>query len=168
MDKQNLKNPYVWVIAAAVILATWTLYSTATMLDQKKKAEKRETVCQEVLERAEDIHLYQQKTGKANADDLRTFQGEASARECAAAAAIPVATRLERGTSKQNILKSGEWQYTDTYNLRAVRFIQIALFIDYAETNFTSIKCTNIELAPTGINAKDSWDVSVTLRYIGL
>lgn len=168
MDKQNLKNPFVWVITAAVLLGIWTLYSTATMLDQRQKADKRGKTSQEVLKQAEEIRRHQRHTGNTVAGDLRTFQGEASARECARAASIPVTSRLQRGESKQKILKSGERQYTETYRLHAVRLVQVALFIDYAETNFTSVECDHLQLIPTSVTAKDSWDVTVSLRYIGL
>ena len=168
MDKQNLKNPYVWMIAVGVLLGIWTLYSAATMLDQRQKADKRWNTCREVLDQAEEIRRHQRRTGKDVAGDLRTFQGEASARECAGAASIPVTTRLQRGESVQKILKSGERQYTDTYKLHAVRLIQVSLFIDYAETNFTSLDCVLLQLIPSSITAQDSWDVTITLRYIGL
>ena len=168
MDKQNLKNPIVWVITAAVLLGMWTLYSTATMLDQRKKADKNGKECREVLKQTEEIQLYQRRAGNAVAGDLHTFQGEASARECAHAASIPVTTRLQRGESVQKILKSGDRQYTETYKLHAVRLIQVALFIYYAETNFTSVDCIHTQLTPASITAKDSWDVTISLRYIGL
>jgi hypothetical protein len=168
MDKQNLKKPYVWVVAVAVILGIWTLYSTAAMLDQRQKTDKRWQKCREVLQQAEEIQLYQRRAGNAVAGDLRTFQGEASARECAHAASIPVTTRLQRGESTQKILKSGERQYTETYKLHAVRLVQVSLFIDYAETNFTSLDCVHLQLIPSSITAQDSWDVTIGLRYIGL
>ncbi len=168
MDKQNLKNPYVWMIGVAILLGIWTLYSTAALLDQRQKADKREKTCREVLKQAEEIQRYQRQAGNAVAGDLRTFQGEASARECAHAASIPVTTRLQRGESVQKILKSGERQYTETYKLHAVRLVQIALFIDYAETNFTSLECVHIQLTPSSVTAQNSWDVTITLRYIGL
>jgi len=168
MDKQNLKNPYVWVIIVAVLLGIWTLYSAAAMLSQRKIADKRRKTCQEVLKQAEEILLHKRLTGNAVAGDLRTFQGEASARECAGAASIPVTTRLQRGESVQKILKSGDRQYTETYKLHAVRLVQVALFIDYAETNFTSVNCVHTQLIPASVTAKDSWDVTISLRYIGL
>ena len=168
MDKQNLKNPYGWVIAVAVILGIWTLYSAATILDQRQNAHKRWNTCREVLRQAEGIRRHQRRTGNAVAGDLRTFQGEASARECAGAAYIPLAPRLQRGESVQKILNSGERQYTETYKLHAVRVVQVALFIDYAETNFTSVDCVHLQLIPASITAQDSWDVTISLRYIGL
>jgi len=168
MDKQNLKNPYVWLIAVAILLGIWTLYSAAAMLDQRQKADKRGKTCREVLKQAEEIQRYQHRAGNAVAGDLRSFQGEASARECAHAASIPVTTRLQRGESVQKILKSGERRYTETYKLHAVRIVQVALFIDYAETNFTSVDCVHIQLTPASVTAKDSWDVTISLRYIGL
>ena len=168
MDKQNLKNPCVWVIAVAVLLGIWTLYSTAAMLGQRKIADKRWKTSREVLKQAEEIRLHQHRTGNAGAGDLRTFQGEASARECAGNASIPVKTRLQRGESVQKTLNSGERQYTETYKLHAVRLVQVALFIDYAETNFTSVDCVHIQLTPASVTAQDSWDVTISLRYIGL
>jgi len=166
MDKQNLKNPFVWIIVGAVLLGIWTLYSAATLLDQRQKVDKRENACREVLKQAEEIRL-QRQTGNVGAGDLRTFQGEASARECAGAAFIPIA-RLQRGESVQKIQKSGDRQYTETYKLHAVRLVQVALFIDYAETNFTSVDCVHLQLIPSSITAQDSWDVTIGLRYIGL
>lgn len=167
MDKQNLKNPFLWIVAGSVLLGIWTLFSTASMLDQRQKAQKRGKTCREVLAQAEEIRQHLRRTGNAAAGDLRTFLGEASARECARAASIPVKTRLQRGESVQKILRSGECQYTETYNLHAVRLVQVALFIDYAETNFTSVDCVYIQLTPASATAKDSWDVTVRLRYIG-
>ena len=167
MDKQNLKNPFVWIIAISILLGIWTLVSTASMLDQRQKAQKREKTCREVLTQAEKIRQHLRRTGNAVTGDLRTFQGESSARECAQAASIPVKTRLQRGESVQKILKTGEYQYTETYKLHAVRLVQVAQFLDFAETNLASVNCVHIDLTPVGGTAKDSWDVTIRLRYLG-
>ena len=79
MDKQNLKNPFVWVITAVVILGIGTLYSATAMLDQRKKADKQWKTCLKVQKKAEDIQRHQSQTGDAVTRDLRIFQGEAEA-----------------------------------------------------------------------------------------
>ena len=166
MDKQNLKNPFVWLLTVIVLLGIWTLYSTASMVSQRQKSQKRWKICQEVLDQADEIRLHQRRTGKDTTDIVRIFQGESSARECAEAAEIPVTTRLQQGESVQKKLKTGEYQYTETYRLHAVRLLQIAQFLDHAETNFASVDCVLVDLTPASATAVNSWDVTIRLRYV--
>jgi hypothetical protein len=168
MDKENLKNPFVWIVTVIVLLGVWTLYSTASMMGQRTKSQKRWKTCREVLRQVDEIRLHQRRAGTDVTDVVRTFQGESSARECAEAAEIPVTTRLQQGESVQKKLKTGEYQYTETYKLHAVRLLQIAQFLDHAETNFASVDCVLVDLTPASATAVNSWDVTIRLRYTGL
>jgi len=166
MDKENLKNPFVWAITIIVLLGVWTLYSTAMLMGQRTKSQKRWKTCREVMQQADEIRQHKRRAGSDATDVVQTFQGESSARECAQAAEIPVTTRLQQGESIQKRLKTGEYQYTETYKLHAVRLLQIAQFLDYAETNFASVDCVLVDLTPASATTVNSWDVTIRLRYV--
>jgi hypothetical protein len=121
----------------------------------------------ETLRYARQIKLMQERSDRGElAAALEHWDGKASAGECARAAGVPL-DRLARGeSSTPRRLRDGGILHSETYRLRAVRLLQAARFLDYAEENFATITCENLQLTPAGGHDGDSWDVTCRLRYV--
>lgn len=168
MDMQTFKKAKVWAGIVPAVLAIWTISATVHFLGVRSDALVQIGQASEVARQAKEIEVMRDKLKKTgmSGSSLMVFKGKASASLCARAAAIP-AERLTQGTGSTTTKKRGQTgtMQNESYTLRAVRLIQVAKFIDYAEQNFSGITFHNLILTPVGTSSKDAWDVTVDLRY---
>ena len=168
MDLQTFKQAKVWSWIVPVVLAIWTISATVHFFGVRSEALFQIDQAREVVKQEQEIQIMREKLKKTgmSGSSLMVFKGKASASMCARAAAIP-AERLTQGTGSTTTKKRGQVGTTqnESYTLRAVRLIQVAKFIDYAEQNFSGITFYNLILTPVGTSSKDAWDATVDLRY---
>ena len=168
MDLQTFKQAKIWAGIVPAVLAIWTISTTVQFLGVRDNALFQIDQAREVDKQAQEIEVMRDKLKKTgmSGSSLMVFKGKASAILCAGAASIP-ANRLTQGTGSRTTKKRGQtgMMQNESYTLRAVRLIQVAKFIDYAEQNFSGITFHNLILTPVGTSSKDSWDATVDLRY---
>ncbi len=168
MDLQSLKQAKVWAGIVPAILAIWVISGTVHFLGVHSDVMAQINQACEVVKYEQEIRVMRDKLKKTgmSGSSLMVFEGKASASMCARAATIP-AERLTQGTGSTTTKKRGQvgTMQNESYTLRAVRLIQVAKFIDYAEQNFSGITFHNLILTPVGTSSKDAWDATVDLRY---
>ncbi|MBN1765711.1 MAG: hypothetical protein JW860_10670 [Sedimentisphaerales bacterium] len=169
MDIQKLKQPKTWGVAIPFILTIWALISTFSMMNARTQAQNQIQNTQKIWEESNSIVTILKKAGQDDTGDI-TLQGSfdrvGSVLQSAKHALI-VESKVERvESSSPKIQKDGSLLYRETYNLKNVKLLQIAKFIDYAERSFSSTSCTHITIIPSRNMRQDSWDANITFQYI--
>ena len=166
---EMLKKPRLWSIVVPAVFFLWAISSTANMLNYRQKAKSRLEITNNVKSKARHIESILKRAGRGNKSGTSLnldFDTVASSHQCAQAAAIPVALLSQGGSSKPKLLKDGSLRHNENFNLTSVRLIQIAKFIDFAERNYSSLRCTKVTIKPIRGKKRDAWDATISFQYL--
>jgi hypothetical protein len=158
-----LKKPFFWAVAIPAVLLVWAIAAAAHTVGLSDDYKHQRDVTRQALSDADEIIRYQQKMGVSAAQ--KAFDPNlASVRECARIAGISDAS-ISRGQSSKPERKEGTLLYRETYTLDSVNLLQVTEFIDAAERNYASVKCTQLDLTARQ-GRKNAWVANVGLQYL--
>lgn len=167
LDKDLFRQPRFWQIAVPALLFLYAAGATFDMFAQKKNAQEQKSITENAYQHAREIKGILDKVGSQSTvtSETRAFDGVASARKCAQVADIPE-VRLSRGeSSSPKKDKDGTVKIMESFKLRGVKLIQIARFVDFAEKNYDTLKCTQITITNSRNPKKDHWDADINMQY---
>ncbi len=169
INSETFRKSETWAILTPIILLLIAVTMTMGMVDAQKQSVNNIRRAEGIVkDAAEIIKLRQQAAAQGLAEQkVRPFDTVNSALEAATAAGISD-TKIYRGSSPTaKRLKDGSLQYRETYKINHVMMYQIASFIDYAERNYESLRCTDVSIVPSpDLKSKDSWDANINFLYI--
>ena len=168
-DRNMLKSRNVWAVLIPAVLAIWSIGATANMIQFRGDARDQIERTEEVQMNVRSIVSILKRSGRGDllpASIDRSFQSITSARLCARAAGISE-SRWHLGESpKPRQQKDGSLLHRETFKINGVKLIQIAKFIDFAERNYSSLNCSQVDIKPSRKKGKDSWDATINLEYL--
>lgn len=168
MDTEIFKKPTTWAVIVPCVAFVLAIACTYNMFAERSEAKRVEDTSKDVFDSARYIMSMRNVVGQnAEVETLRVFNGIESARECAAAAAIPE-SKFPRGeSSNPQQQNDGSFLRRDTYRLEQIRLMQIAFFVDYAERNYKDLVCTGLAIikSHSRTRERDSWDLVANIQY---
>ncbi len=169
IDANTFKKPQTWALLAPAILFFVAIFYTGSMASARKDAT---TAVERTQGVAEDLKTIRKILKSAGVDvtgnsTRKPFDVLTSYIECAKAAHITLSNLQRLSGTAPRKLRNGGYEHVLNYKLNSVLMLQIAQFIDYAESNFEAVNCKMLIIVPSP-NKKniDSWDATIELRHV--
>ncbi len=167
INKEITKDPRFWAVAIPAVLFFWALITTIQMAYAHSALQRQQQITKTTLKDARYVIRVLKASGK---DSLSSVQGRfdsiSSAMRCAQAAHIPQSNFAYGETRAPDRQKDGSYLHRETYKISNVKLLQIARFIDYAENNFSNLRCSQVSISPARSNKKDAWNATVYFQYL--
>lgn len=168
-NQETVKKPLFWAIIVPFLLLVVTIVLAARTADAKKSAQIKLNQAKNIEKTAKTIENFRRQASLSSSPQILSlpyFNSITSARECAVQAEISLSNinRLSVGTPKKQ--QDGSFLYRETYNIKNVKLLDIAEFIDYAERNYESVRCSQVTINHSRNKGKDTWDANIDLQYL--
>ncbi len=157
----------VWAIGLPVLLLLGVLMTSQRMFSLRAEAQDQVEVALAAQENVERILELRARMGEGAAAGsvAASYEGLASAMQCAARSGI-ASTSVSRGEStKPRKLKEGGYLHQESYKLNNITILQATKFVDHAEQDFTGTNCKELTLSHVRSQNKDIWNATVVLEY---
>ncbi len=169
INRESLKKTETWMVLAPALLlllgvvVMFNMHSARAMAETKvKTAKKVVTNANEIIKISQEARL--SLSGSAGKEQFETVE---SMKKCAEIARIPENSIPRISGDKGKLLRDGREILRERVELNNVRMEQIGMFIDYAETNYESLRCNNIAITPSANKSnKDRWNTTLQFEHI--
>lgn len=169
INRETLKKTETWMVLAPVILLLLGLLVMYNTYKVRISTEAKVRSAKKVVENAKELLTLSKQarlnlSGSAAKEQFETVE---SMNKCAEVARIPEGKINRLTGEKGKTLSDGREVFRERYELNGVRMEQIGSFIDYAETNFESLRCVDIAITPSANKtAKDSWNTTLQFEHV--
>ncbi len=171
IDRDTIRHPLFWAVVIPILLLGVTVYLYYNLSDTRRLALRQQETADEILKHVEAIKHLRQRVSLTDSDSelpytIREFNSISSARVCAEHAYIGTSKieRISVGTPKKQ--KDGSELISEKYNIKNVKLIEIAMFIDHAERQFDSVRCSQVAINHSRNKGRNTWDANIDLQYL--
>ncbi len=169
ITKDDFKKPETWAILTPALLLIVAMFFWFSMNKAANAAEKEIKNAARATEAANGIIDIKRKSNidlDGNAGK-REFETVSSFIECAQAAGIASSNMKKLSGEQPKTLRNGQKEYREVIEISNIRIEQLGKFIDFAESNFLSLDCTDISISPSANkSSKDRWSAVVQFKHI--
>ena len=169
ITREDLKKTESWAVLIPAILLIIALFFWLGMSNAEHEAQKEIRKAKRAVDAASEIIELKRNSNIDLSDgaDKREFETVSSFIECARNAGIPTSSMKKLSGEQPKTLKGGRKEYQEVIEVTNVRMEQLGKFIDYGETNFKSLDCTDITITPSpNKNSVDRWNATVHFKHI--
>ena len=169
ITKEDFKKPQTWAFLIPAILLVAALFCWLSMNSAASAANKEIKNAIIATEAANGIIEIKRKSNIDLSDGAgkREFETVSSFIECAEASGITASSMKKLSGEQPKTLRGGQKEYREVIEITNIRIEQLGKFIDFAETNFESLDCTDISISPSANkSSKDRWNAVVQFRHI--
>ena len=169
ITSEDLKKPQSWAIITPVILLLVALFFWYGMSKAENAANRELILAKRAVTAANEIIEIKRTSNIDLTGGLgkREFETVSSFIECAKAAGIPPVSMKKLSGEQPKTLRDGRKEYQEGIDLSNIRIEQLGKFIDFAESNFISLNCTDITITPSpNKSSEDRWNATAQFKHI--